>query len=126
MKFGPLALITFQILELLCYLVLYRSVSEHRRQMEQDEVISRDQLRARKRIHLFSLYAQVAGFVVEVFYLLAVSFIRIVSQRYFSAHSRELVNSFRITQFGVTSTLQILVSGGLREKLFAIFGIGNN
>jgi len=88
--------------------------------MVDNNVISNDHYRAKKRIHLFSLYAHIAGFTVEVIYLIALFLLRIIGKKLSPKHSIDIVNLFRMTEFGVTSTVQILVSSDLRQKLFSI------
>jgi hypothetical protein len=43
MKLFPLLNITIQLLELICYAVLYRHIREHHREMVVNNVITRDQ-----------------------------------------------------------------------------------
>jgi hypothetical protein len=88
--------------------------------MEHNAIITNDLNKARKRANLFSLYAQVVGFVVEVLYILATISIKKIGEKYFPKNSREYSNTFLVTQFGVLSTVQIFVSSDLRKKLLSL------
>lgn len=123
MKLYPLILILFQLMEMTCYTVLFRYLAKHHKEMVDNQIISNDHYRAKKRIHLFSLYAHIAGFVVEVIYLVAVLCLRIVGKKFSPKHSIDVVNLFRMTEFGVTSTVQILVSSDLRQKLLSFLRV---
>jgi len=121
MKLFPIILILFQLSEMTCYILLFKHLAKHHKEMVDNNVISNDHYRARKRMHLFSLYAHLAGFAVEVAYLFAVMCLKIIGKKLFPKHSIDIVNIFRMTEYGATSTVQILVSSDLRQKFFAIF-----
>ena len=63
--------------------------------------------------------AQVWGFIVELVYLVGLLMIRLAGRRLFPAYILDITNMIKFTQFGVTSTVQILVSPELRRKLKA-------
>ncbi len=54
-------------------------------------------------------------------YLFVVSVIGIVGRKYFASNILELINTIKTTQFGVVSTVQILATPNLRQKLFQFF-----
>jgi hypothetical protein len=84
--------------------------------MEDNRIISPNLSRERKRKNLLSLRAHVFGCLVEIGYIFAIFCVRILGKRFFpeySDFSREFIDSFFITQFALTSTLQILVSPGV-------------
>jgi hypothetical protein len=66
MTIYPMLLISLQVAELLCYLHLYKFIHNHHKQMVHNNVISSDTYKSRKRVHLFSLSAQISGFVVKI------------------------------------------------------------
>ena len=119
MKLYPIAVTALQVLELSCYISLYRLVSKHNTVMSQNKIISRDVYHRRKQKNLFSMYAQVSGFVLEILYLIFLLIIRITGRRYSLFKAREYADFLYVTQFGLTSTIQILVSSDLRQKLFS-------
>jgi hypothetical protein len=61
MKFYPFVLIVLQVAEFSCYAFLYWSIFDHDRAMVMHKIITRDAYQTRKRMHMFTLYAQVAG-----------------------------------------------------------------
>ena len=80
-------------------------------------IISLDTFQRRKQVHLFSMAGQLYGFTVEVIYLIAVLVVRVLGRKIIFSNSIELINSLRTTEFGVISTLQVLSSKELRQKL---------
>ena len=121
MKLHPTALTVLQVIELSCYISLYQSVSKHNDEMSQSKVISKDVYYKRKQKNLFSMYAQVAGFVLEIMYLVCLLCMRIIGRKYSLFYARELADMFYGTQFGLNTTIQILVSSDMRQKLFSLF-----
>ena len=121
MKLFPLLLILLQMIELTCYAVLHQYVNEHQREMVVHKVISRDMYHMRNHIHLFSLYAQISGFLVEMIYLVGLLVVKVVGRKFFFSNILELINTLKTTEFGVIATVQILMSPDLRQKLFSMF-----
>ena len=62
MKLFPTALTLLQVIELSCYVSLFRAVTKHDANMSEKKIISIDTFHKRKQKNLFSMYAQVAGF----------------------------------------------------------------
>ena len=114
-------LFAFHIAEMSCYVVLFKNLLKHDEEMRDIKLISGDNHQRRKRINLFSLSAQISGFAVETVYLLILICLRLLGRKYFPKHSRDYADTFYLTQFGLTSTLQILVSPDLRDKFWAMF-----
>ena len=114
-------LFAFHIAELICYVLLFRSLLKHDDEMKSIKLISADSHRRRKRINLFSIYAHVSGFIVETVYLSVLITLRLLGRKYFPLHSRDYADSVYLTQFGLTSTIQVLVSPDLRAKLLTMF-----
>ena len=120
MKLYPIALTLLQVMELTCYISLYQMVTKHNNEMSQNKIISRDVYVKRKQKNLFSMYAQVAGFLLEVGYLIFLLCMRIIGRRYTFFDARDYADLFYLTQFGLTSTIQIFVSSDLRLKLITL------
>ena len=116
-KMYPMVLASFQIIELTSYMAIHRYVQGHHRTMLNNQIISRDLYQTRKHKHLFSFYAQIGGFVVEVIYLMALTLVKVLGRKLFSKHSVELLNYLRATEFGVTATVQVFMSPDLRQRL---------
>ena len=115
-----MVLACFQIAELTSYIVLHRHVQEHHRDMLNNQIISRDLYQTRKHKHLFSLYAQIGGFAVELIYLFSLTLVKVLGRRLFSKHSLELLNYLKATEFGVIATVQVFMSPDLRQKLLCL------
>ena len=118
MKLYPIALSVLQVLELSCYISLFKAVSRHDENMSQNKVISLDVLHKRKQKNIFSMYAQVSGFILEILYLIFLFFVRMIGRNYSLMDAKEFAGALYVTQFGFTSTIQILVSSDLRLKLY--------
>ena len=119
MKLYPLVVTALQVMELSCYISLYKFVSKHDKEMSQNKIISSDVYYRRKQKNLFSMYAQVSGFALEIIYLIFLLIIRIIGKKYSLFNAREYTDLVYINQFGLTSTIQILVSSDLRQKFFS-------
>ena len=117
MKLYHPILIVLQISELSCYVILYREVSKHDEEMRRKKIISSSNFDKRKQKNLFSLYAQLSGFVLEMLYLLLIFCLRVIGRKYALMHMKGYVDAFYMTQFGLTSTIQILLSADLRQRL---------
>ena len=120
MKLFQPMLISLQIAELSSYMILFRAVSKHDENMKQNKIITNDNYQRRKQKNLFSMYAQVVGFALEIFYLLLTFCLRLIGRKFSIIHSREYIDAFYISQFCLTSTVQILVSSDLRLKLLVL------
>ena len=121
MKMFPILCIILQFLEVGCYGVLHHYVYLHQSEMVSNGIISTDIYQSRKHVHIFSVSAQISGFIVEMVYLLGLLIVRIVGRRFFSSNILEMNNALKTTEFGVSSTVQILMSPDLRQKLFLLF-----
>jgi len=119
-KFYPIVLAALQMIELLCYLCIYNAVTKHNEEMRQKQIISNDILQRRKQKNLFSMYAQVTGFVLEVTYLIFSICIKVIGKKFSLLNYREYMDVFYATQFGLGTTLQILVSSDLRMKFLSL------
>ena len=109
-------------LEFVCYAVLYRVLSKHNDEMERNNIISSDLNRARKRVNLLSIYAQMAGFVAENTYALVLTLWRLPGAANANSHrAREWLGILAVAQFGFVSTIPIFASSELRTKFFALF-----
>ena len=86
--------------------------------MTKNKVISPDAYYKRKQKNIFSMYAQLSGFVLEIFYLVFLFFVRMIGRKYSLMDAKEYADALYVTQFGFTSTIQILVSSDLRLKLY--------
>ena len=118
MKMYLFVLIIFQLSEVGCYAILYAYIHYHQSQMVTNNIISRDVYQARKSVHMLSFYAQVSAFLVEVIYLAAQSLVKVIGRRFFPSNILELINALKATEYGVTSTVQILMTPDLRQKIF--------
>lgn len=112
----------FRILEIVCYLILYRVLFKHDNEMAQNNIISQDLNRARKRVNLLSVYAHILGFVFEnLYYVLAILW-RIIGQADTrTERSREITGVILIVQFAFVSTVPIFASPELRTKFLDLF-----
>ena len=119
MKLFPTALTFLQVIELSCYVSLFRAVTKHEANVSERKIIYIETFHKRKQKNLFSMYAQMSGFVLEILYLIFLLIIRITGRRYSLFNAREYADFLYVTQFGLTSTIQILVSSDLRQKLFS-------
>jgi hypothetical protein len=99
---------------------LHHAVYQHQSEMVSNGIISRDLYQSRKHVHVFSVGAQISGFVVEMVYLFGLLVVRMVGRRFFSANILEINNTLKTTQFGVSSTVEVLMSPTLRQKLLAL------
>ena len=82
MKLYPTALSALQLMELMCYFSLYKFVSRHDEEMRQNKIISTDTHLRRKQKNLISMSAQVSGFVLEIVYLIFLSFFKAIGRKY--------------------------------------------
>ena len=124
MKLFQPAMMAFQLIELSCYSFLFGLTARHDKEMKENHIISLDAFMARKHMNVFSLKAQVFGCITEIIYQLIIFVIRFTGSKFFPQYiesTRNYVNLFFISQFAITSTLQILVSPDLRKKFFAHF-----
>lgn len=119
-KFYPIALAALQMTELACYICIYKAVSKHDEEMRQRKVISTDILQRRKQKNLLSMYAQITGFVLETMYLIFSICIKVIGMKFSLVNYREYMDVFYATQFGLNTTLQILVSSDLRLKFISL------
>ena len=115
------AFITFQVLELVCYLVLFHFIMEHDKEMQRNNVISTDIYTNRKRVNIFSLHAQVIGFAIEFGFFGLNLLIKALGRRFFPPNTQEFSNVALMLIFGVNSTVPILASSDLRKKFMAMF-----
>ena len=114
-------IITFQMMELVCYLILFRYITDHNMEMHRNNVISDDLLKSRRRINIFSLNAQVVGFAIEAtFFVLNLS-LKAIGRKYFPPNTQEYSNIALVLLFCVNSTVPILASSELRKKFLAMF-----
>ena len=122
MKFALTLGFMFRILEIVCYVILFRVMSKHNDEMEQNKIISGDLNQARRRINLLSIYAHLSGFVAENFYIVFIILWRLARRTVpESGQSREFFNTLLIFQFAFVSTITVLASTDLRTKLFTMF-----
>lgn len=122
MKFSVTFGFLLRILEIVCYILLFRVLSKHNDEMERNNVISSDLNKARRRINLLSIYVQIAGFVAENIYIVIIILWRLVRKTApESDQNRELFGIFLIFQFAFVSTIPIFASTELRTKLFSLF-----
>ena len=117
------ALITLQILELICYIILFHHITEHNREMQRNNIISADLFKARKHINIFSLYAQVFAFDIESTYFALNLVMKAIGRKYFPPSTREYSNVILTLLFCTNSTMQIFSSATLRQKFFAVLGL---
>ena len=114
-------IITFQMMELVCYLILFRYITDHNMEMHRNIVISDDLLKSRRRINIFSLNAQVVGFAIEAtFFVLNLS-LKAIGRKYFPPNTQEYSNIALVLLFCVNSTVPILASSELRKKFLVMF-----
>ena len=114
-------LIGFQFFELMCYLILFQYLSQHNREMADNNIISADLHKSRKSINIFSLKAQVCGFITEAIFLIFTLITKLLERRHFVPNSREYGNTGVLILFCTNSTVQILASAELRKKFYALF-----
>ena len=122
MKLFQPILVAFQLTELACYIFLFTKIAKHDKEMKENKIISFETFRERKQRNLFSLNAQIFGCVTEIAYQLIIFIIRLLGSKLFPHNSdsvRNYIDIFFITQFPITSTLQILVTPNLRKKFLA-------
>ena len=120
MKMYHPILMVLQISELSCYFSMYRFISKHDKEMQKNKVISSDNFYKRKQKNLFSMYAQVSGFVLEMFYLVLIFCLRTIGSKYSLARMKSYIDTLYMTQFGLTSTIQIFVSSDLRLRFVTV------
>ena len=123
MKLIQPILVALQLSELICYIYLFSYIAKHDKEMEENKIISLDNFKNRKQMNLFSLNAQIFGSVLEIVYQLIILIVRLLGSKFFPQYSdsiRGYVDSFFITQFPLTSLLQILVTPDLRRSFFAL------
>ena len=120
-RFFPLILLCFQLFELVCYLVLFRYISQHNKEMAENNIISTDLVSNRRRINIFSLYAQICGFITEAVYLNSAWITRLLERRQMITHTREYANVGLIVLFSINPTVQIFASSELRKKILRNF-----
>ena len=122
MKFSITSGFLFRVIEIVCYIILYRVLSKHNDDMERNNIISRDLNRARKGINLLSIYAQIAGFMAENIFVVTTILWRLSGRAGpESEHSRELFAILLVLQFAFVSTVPIFASKELRTKFLAMF-----
>ena len=114
------ALITFQVIELICYLVLFKHISEHNREMQRNNIISNDICIRRRHINVFSLSAQVIAFAFEFTFFGVSLVVKSIGGRYFHPDTRNFINSFISILFCINSTMMIIASSDLRQKFLAM------
>ena len=115
-------LIAIPTLELIFYLILFHYITEHNKEMQRNNVISKELFMKRRHINIFSLYAQVFGFAVEVSFFAFNLSVKLLGRRLFPPKFREYSNVLVHLVFCTNSTVQILASSELRNKFFAMFG----
>ena len=117
-------MVALQLTELSCYSFLFGLIAKHDTEMKDKRIISFDVFRERKQRNLFSMNAQIFGCVTEIIFQLIIFVVRIMGGKFFPQYSdtiRSYFNLLFISQFALTSTLQILGSPELRKKFFAYF-----
>ena len=121
MKFAISSVFLFRVSEIVCYIILFRELSQHNDEMERNNIISRDVNRTRRRINLLSIYAQISGFVAENIYIVVIILWRVAGQAIpESDRSREIFAVLFVVQFAFVSTIPILASTELRNKFFSM------
>ena len=112
-----LALI-FQFLEIGCYIIFYKHLYLHDTSMMQNSIISKDAYRNRQRKTLFTMGGQLCCFIAELAFVAnMVVWINVVEDSYVTS-MKEIYFVFKICEFGVISTVQVLTSGDLRNKFW--------
>ena len=114
------ALITFQAMELICYLVLFKHISEHNREMQQNNIISTDVYNRRRRINVISLYAQVIAFATEFTFFGLSLVVKSLGRKYFP--SRNNFIGIASVIFCINSTTMIFALPDLRRKFLTMLG----
>lgn len=122
MKLNMNSMFLFRIGEIVFYIILYRILLKHNNEMQQNNIISQDLNRARRKVNLLSVYAHILGFVAEnLYYVIALLWRMIGQTDTQSERSRENVAVLLIVQFAIVSTVPILASSELRPKFLALF-----
>ena len=120
-KLFPVIGILLQILEVVCYLVIYRKVYLHQQEMIANKIISRATYQDRKRVHIFSVFAQIAGFLVKLALIIFALIIRLLEQKVFLLSVLDGLIVVKTAQFGFVAMAEIFASPNLRQNFLAIF-----
>ena len=122
MKIYPIILLLLQLMELSCYINLYNYIRSHDQRLVNDKVISHDKYQSRSRLHSISIVAQFLGFIVEIIYNILHFLIKLLGQKLFLPDIVDYSNIFKMTEFGVVTTIDILATPEMRKKLFSMVG----
>ncbi len=107
----------FQFIEIGCYIIFYNHLYIHDTSMLKNSIISNDAYRIRQRTNIFSMGGQLCCFFAElVFVANMIVWINVV-ENYSVASMKEIYFVFKIYEFGLLSTVQVLSSRELRTML---------
>ena len=120
MKIYPSILLMLQFLELLCYINLYIFIRNHNQTLATEKIISQDNFRSRSRVQSISLYAQFLGFVIEIIYNILHFLIKILGRKLFLPDIIDFSNYFKLTEFGLVTTIDILATPNLRNEMLLL------
>ena len=120
MKIYPSILLMLQFLELLCYINLYIFIRNHNQTLATEKIISQDNFRSRSRVQSISLYAQFLGFVIEIIYNILHFLIKILGRKLFLPDIIDFSNYFKLTEFGLVTTIDILATPDLRNEMLLL------
>ena len=114
-------LIFIQLLEMVCFVMLFKFIVDHDGEMFRRCVISDDVYKRRRQDNAFTGFKEFIMFTFKMVYLLFFFFIKICGERYFgksfTATLSEFVPYARVFEFAINSTIQLLSIRELRNRI---------
>ena len=120
-KMYAVAIASFQAVEMICYLILFRHIMKHDEEMKNNNIISADVFTNRRRVNIFSLRAQVLNFAMKSTYSILSGCFKIIGRRYFPPNTNEYGHFIYMIPYPLYSAVPILASTDLRKKFFEMF-----
>ena len=109
--------ILLMAVEIFCYIAIYSFINCHDSSMLGLSIISRDTYKKRQRTNIISFAGQFYCFMVEWIFIATLIIWINVGENYDMTNSKEVYLLVKLIEFGLTSLIQILVSGELRSLL---------
>ena len=111
--------LTFMMVELTCYAVIYTYLYMHDTLMFKHTVISIDLYKNRQKRNIVSIAGQFYSFLAELIYIMAITISINFVENYDSVILKEISFVVKIGEFGIFSTIQVLSSTELRLMLLS-------
>ena len=111
--------LTFVMIELTCYALIYTYLYTHDTLMFKHTVISIDLYKNRQKRNIMSIAGQFYCFLAELVYIMAITISINFVENYDSVILKEISFVVKIGEFGIFSTIQVLSSTELRLMLLS-------